>query len=101
MNRKATKSAKQKSKTDKVFGEIVAGLGEAIAYAEGKANPKGFRVTFRDGGRAAIRKRLKMSSRIPLPSISASAPRVCATGSRGVLSGSGRTRLPARHRGRA
>lgn len=62
MNRKATKSAKQKSKTDKVFGEIVAGLGEAIAYAEGKANPKGFRVHIpKMVDVRAIRKSLKMS----------------------------------------
>ena len=62
MNRQATKSAKQKSKTDKVFGEIVAGLGEAIAYAEGKANPRAFRVHIpKMVDVRAIRKSLKMS----------------------------------------
>lgn len=62
MNRKATKSARQKTRTDEVFGEIVAGLSEAIAFAEGKADPKQFRVHIpAEIDVRAIRTGLKMS----------------------------------------
>jgi putative transcriptional regulator len=62
MRRQAKKDIKQKDRTDEIFGEIVTGLGEAIAYARGKGNPRDFRVHIPETMDVrAIRKRLKMS----------------------------------------
>jgi putative transcriptional regulator len=62
MRRQAKKDIKRKNRTDEIFGEIVTGLGEAIAYAKGKGNPRDFRVHIPDAVDVrAIRKRLKMS----------------------------------------
>ena len=65
MNPKATKSTRQKNRTDAVFAEIVAGLSEAIAFAEGKADPKQIRIHIPDAiDVRAIRTRLKMSQEV-------------------------------------
>lgn len=62
MSPKASKSAKRKTSSDRVFEEIVQGLGEAIAFAEGRADPKAYRVHIPENMDVrAIRTGLKMS----------------------------------------
>ncbi len=77
MSPKATKSTKRRTRTDEVFGEIVTGLVEAIAYAEGKADPKEYRVHIPEKVDVrAIRTGLKMSQDVFAKHFGFSAARV-------------------------
>jgi putative transcriptional regulator len=57
-----TSKTRKTNKTDKIFGEIVSGLSEAIGYAKGNASKKAFRVHIPEKiDVRAIRKNLRMS----------------------------------------